>query len=46
MKVRVTDFDEVKAVIQILKEFASDERVPADVREEYMDKMNEMLEGK
>jgi uncharacterized protein (UPF0147 family) len=44
-KIDVTGFDEVKQLFDLLKEFTDDKRVPVQVRNEYMDKANNIMES-
>jgi uncharacterized protein (UPF0147 family) len=44
--VDVMNVERVKNLAQVMKEFTYDERVPAVVREEFMDKVNLILESK
>jgi uncharacterized protein (UPF0147 family) len=46
VKVIATELDKVKEVFQVLRNVADDERVPAAVREEVMDKVNSILESR
>lgn len=46
VKVEATGLDKVKEVFQVLKDTAANERVPIEVREEIMDKLNTILESR
>lgn len=37
--------EKLMKLLNTLKEIPVDERIPLDIREEYMDKVNEILEG-
>lgn len=38
--------EKVREITKTLHEIVTDERIPIHVREEYMDKVNKILEGK
>lgn len=45
VRVKATGLNYVKGVVQVLKDFVDDQRIPAAVREEIMDKVDTILEA-
>jgi uncharacterized protein (UPF0147 family) len=46
VKVEATKLEIVKDIFHVLKDIVDDERIPAAVREEIMDKVNTIIESK
>jgi len=45
VEVRVTELEKVQEMCQVLIDMSKDERIPMDVRSEYMDRVNEIIES-
>jgi uncharacterized protein (UPF0147 family) len=45
VKVVATQLEKVKKVFQVIKDIADDNRIPVGIREEYIDKMNTIMEA-
>lgn len=43
--VRATELEMVKDAMQVLKDMIDDNRIPLNVREEYMDRFNQVMEN-
>jgi uncharacterized protein (UPF0147 family) len=46
VKVVATQLEKVRNVFQVIRDVVDDERLPAAIREEIMDKVNSILESK
>jgi hypothetical protein len=44
IEVKTTELDVVKDIFELIKVVSYDERIPFNVREELMDKVNEIIE--
>lgn len=43
-EVKATEIEEVKGIFQLLIDITKDERIPTNIRKEWMDKANEIME--